>query len=130
VISNWISLTRQNRFAELVQDMAQKMYSPEYVKKYKLFMPLLTLLQKPKDVPRFLTLARACLTCSAYDELDKIKCPVFVIGGEKDIVVGENACREIADKLNCKLHLYKDLGHAAYEEAVDFNKIIYEFLTQ
>ena len=34
-------------------------------------------LQKPKNVPRYIALAKACLSCKAYDELDKIQCPVF-----------------------------------------------------
>ena len=52
-------------------DMAEKMYSKAYVKRYKPFLPLLTILQKPKDIPRFIILAKACLTCNAYEELEK-----------------------------------------------------------
>lgn len=93
-------------------------------------MPLLTVLQKPKDVQRFITLAKACLTCNAYEKLDKIKCPVFVIGGQQDKVVSGKASEEIAEKLGCKIHMYDDLGHAAYEEAADFNKRVYDFLNE
>ncbi len=128
VIEGWITMTEQDKMKQLVTDMAIKMYSDAYVKKYKPFIPLLTVLQKPKDKERFIRLAKACLTCSTYDELEKIKCPVFVIGGKKDKVVGENSSEEIADKLKCKLYLYEELGHAAYEEAKDFNKQVYEFL--
>ena len=92
-------------------------------------MPLLTLLQKPKDVERFLALAKACLTCEAYEELDKIKCPVLVIGGRQDKVVTGEASVEIAEKLGCELYMYEDLGHAAYEEAKDFNRRVYEFIS-
>lgn len=129
VVEHWISLTEQGDMKLLVMDMAEKMYSAEYVKRYALFMPLLTVMQKPKDVQRFIILARACLTCNTYEELDKIQCPVFVIGGRQDKVVGPNASEEIAQKLDCKLFLYEQLGHAAYEEAKDFNKRIYDFLT-
>ena len=104
------------------------MYSDVYVKKYQPFMPLLAILQKPRDVQRFIILAKSCLTCNAYDDLDKIKCPVLVIGGSQDKVVTGEASREIADKLGCKIHMYENLGHAAYEEAQDFNKRVHEFL--
>ena len=93
-------------------------------------MPLLTILQKPKDVRRFIILAKACLTCNAYDELDKIKCPVFVIGGQKDQVVTGEASREIAEKIRCKIYMYENLGHAAYEEAKDFGSRVYRFLLE
>lgn len=128
VISRWIDLAQQSRMRELVEDMAVKMYSPAYLKRYRPFLPLLTLLQKPKNVNRFSILAASCLTCTAYDELEKIHCPVFVIGGQQDQVVGSSASEEIARKLGCKLFLYEQLGHAAYEEATDFNQKVYDFL--
>ncbi len=128
VVKNWIRLTEQGDYKTLVLDMADKMYSEEYVKRYRLFMPLLTMIQKPKNVDRFLILAKACLTCEAYDVLERIECPVFVIGGAKDKVVTGKASEEIAEKLGCEIYMYEKLGHAAYEEAVDFNSRVLEFL--
>ena len=128
VINDWVRMTEQENWKGLVKDMAVKMYSDTYMKKYKAMMPLLTMVQKPKDVRRFLTLARACLTCDTYEELNKIKCPVLVIGGAKDKVVTGKASEEIAKKLGCELYMYEELGHAAYEEAGDFNRKVYDFL--
>ena len=128
VVDEWMRLTKQGDFKSLVVDMAEKMYSDEYVKRYRLFMPLLTLVQKPKDVDRFLILSKACFTCEAYDLLEKIQCPVFVIGGSQDKVVTGMASEEIAKKLGCEIHMYEKLGHAAYEEAADFNDRVLAFL--
>ena len=119
VVQNWIAMTEQGDFTALVRDMAEKMYSDEYVKRYQFFMPLLTMVQKPKDVNRFLILAKSCLTCNVYDLLEKIQCPVFVIGGTQDKVVTGEASEEIAEKLGCEIYMYDDLGHAAYEEAAE-----------
>jgi len=127
VLANWIDLTERGVFKELVEDMAVKMYSDAYVRRYKLFMPLLTMVQKPKDVERFLILTKACLTCNAYEELEKIACPVLVLGGRQDKVVTGEASEEIADKLGCEIYMYDELGHAAYEEASDFNERVYNF---
>ena len=127
VVSSWTQMAEQGAMKELVADMAEKMYSDAYVKRYRPFMPLLTILQKPKDVQRFVILAKACLTCNTYEVLDKIKCPVFVLGGRQDKVVTGSASEEIAAKLGCRIHMYDSLGHAAYEEAKDFNQIVYEF---
>ena len=128
VLADWIKMTEEGNMKGLVTDMAIKMYSDEYMKRYKPMLPLLTILQKPKDVNRFIQLAKSCLTCNAYEELDKITCPVFVIGGGIDRVVGGAASKEIADKLKCEMYLYENLGHAAYEEAKDFNQKVLEFL--
>lgn len=127
-IGDWIRMTQQADWKALVNDMAVKMYSDAYIRKYKIMMPLLTTMQKPKDVKRFITLAEACLTCDAYEDLDKINCPVFVIGGKCDKVVTGEASEEIAEKLGCEIYMYENLGHAAYEEAKDFNQRVLGFL--
>lgn len=99
-----------------------------YIKRYKPFLPLLAILQKPKDVQRFIILAKSCLTCKAYKELNKITCPVFVIGGRQNKVIGGEASEEITEKFGCKIYMYDDFGHAVYEEARDFNGRVYDFL--
>ena len=88
------------------------------------------MLQKPKDVERFLILAKSCLTCNAYEELEKIQSPVFVIGGKQDKVVTGEASEEIARKLGCEIYMYENLGHAAYEEATEFNQKVFDFLIE
>ena len=130
VVGDWIEMAERGDMKRFVLDMAEKMYSETYVKKYRPLMPLLTILQKPKDVKRFVILAKACLTCDTYDILDKIKCPTLVIGGKQDKVVSGAASEEIAEKLGCALHMYENLGHAAYEEAQDFNQMVYDFLSE
>lgn len=127
VIERWIALAEKGEMRGLVEDMAEKMYSGRYMRRYRAFMPLLTFLQKPKDVPRFTALAKACLSCEAFDMLEDIRCPVLVIGGGKDEIVSAEASREIAERLGCEMYMYDELGHAAYEEAADFNKRVYEF---
>ena len=128
VIDRWIELTEAGDVKALVIDMAEKMYSDSYVRRYKPFMGLLAILQRPKDVSRFIILAKSCLTCDSYDNLERIKCPVLVLGGKDDKVVGSEASVEIASKLGCDIYLYEHLGHAAYEEARDFNSRVYSFL--
>ena len=130
VVGDWIEMAERGDMKRFVLDMAEKMYSETYVRKYRPLMPLLTILQKPKDVKRFVILAKSCLTCDTYDILDKIKCPTLVIGGKQDKVVSGVASEEIAEKLGCALHMYDDLGHAAYEEAQDFNQMVYDFLSE
>ena len=130
VVGDWIEMAERGDMKRFVLDMAEKMYSETYVRKYRPLMPLLTILQKPKDVKRFVILAKSCLTCDTYDILYKIKCPTLVIGGKQDKVVSGVASEEIAEKLGCSLHMYENLGHASYEEAQDFNQMVYDFLSE
>lgn len=130
VINDWIKMTEKDQTKDLVRDMAEKMYSDSYIKMYRPLLPLLTILQKPKDTDRFITLAKSCLTCNTYDELHKIKCPTLILGGRQDKVVGGSSSEDIAEKIGCEIYMYEDLGHAAYEEAKDFNERIYIFLNK
>lgn len=129
-VGGWIGLAEQGNYTVLVLDMFQKMYSPAYLRRYRPLFPLLTRMGKPKDAGRFVALAKTCLTCNAYPELHKITCPALVLGGVQDQIVTGAASQELASVLRCPLVLYPDLGHAAYEEAKDFNKRIYDFLMQ
>ena len=52
------------------------------------------------------------------------------MGGAEDKIVTGIASEEIAERLGCELHMYEDLGHAAYEEAEDFNQRIYDFFSK
>ena len=97
-------------------------------KKYKLLMPLLVRMIQPKNFDRFAILASAILDFDCYDRLNEIKCPVLVLGGEQDRITFGEASVEIANKLNCEIQMYSEYGHAAYEEAKDFNRRVYEFL--
>lgn len=130
VINNWIELTKNGDFKGLVYDMAEKMYSKKYMKKYRPMLPLLAVLQKPKDEERFINLAKSCLTCEVYEELDKVRCKTLVIGGGEDKIVGKNAMPETAGRLGCEALIYEMLGHATYEEAPDFNKRVYDFFVE
>ena len=130
VIRRWVRMTEAGRWKSLVRDMAERMYTPAYFQRYRPFLPLLTIFQKPRDPKRFLKLAQTCLTCDTYDRLDKITCPVLVIGGGQDRVVTAQASEELAEQLGCELVLYEDLGHAAYEEARDFNQRVYDFFAK
>lgn len=130
VIGGWVEMAEQRDDEGIVRDMLPKMYSTAYQKKYGWLFPILAKTGKPRDLDRFIALAKACLTCNAYPELDKISCPVLVLGGKQDQIVTGAASEEIAEALGCKIHLYDTLGHGAYEETPDFNRRIRSFLEE
>lgn len=128
VIQDWIRMAKADAYGAIVTDMFEKMYSAAYIRKYRWLFPVLRKIVRSKNLGRFTALARTCLTCNTYPELHKITCPVLVIGGWKDKVVTGQASGEIAEVLGCEIYMYDDLGHAAYEEAPDYNERILRFL--
>lgn len=131
VVRNWITLAEQENYKQLIIDTAEKSYSKNYLKKYRLLYPLLGKVGKPKDFSRFLIQAASCIQHDASMELDNIVCPTLVIGGANDKIVGATSSAELADKIkDSELFIYKDFGHAAYEEAKDFNNRVLYYLSK
>lgn len=127
VISNWITLAKQNRYYELLLDTSVR----SYTKKTKLEQVLtsyFTSLVKPKSFQRFYVQAESCLTHNAYHSLSSIQCPVLIIGGEKDGIVTGEASRELYEQIpNSILMMYREYSHGLYEEAKDFLMQIINF---
>lgn len=128
VVGNWISCAQKRDHVTINRETFALMYTDGYLKKFKLLMPLLVRAVKPKDWRRFAVLASAILEFDCYDRLHEITCPVLVLGGAQDKITTAKASVEIAQKLSCDLHIYPEYGHAAYEEAKDFNKRVHDFL--
>ena len=128
LISRWCDLAARNAFGEIMQDYLMANYSAAKIKQYRYLMPVLTKMMKISDPSRFIAMARVCLTADCENELPLIQCPVLVLGGMQDHVVGTEGSYAIVRKLHCPFYMYPEYGHAAYEEAKDFNQRVYEFL--
>ncbi|MCG8539756.1 MAG: alpha/beta hydrolase [Clostridia bacterium] len=128
-INRWILMARYNDYRSLITDTMEKTFTEKHLKKFRLFFPIISRIGKPKSFDRFINQAYACLGHHAYDELDRIKCPTLVIGGDHDQVVGKGTSEEMGRKIKgSKLVVYKGLGHGAYEETKDFNMQVMAFL--
>ena len=129
-VGAWMVMAMQGNYKELMIDTAEKSYSESCLKKYRRIYPLIGRIGKPQNFKRFLIQAASCISHNAYSELNKIVCPTLVIGGDCDKIVGTAAASEIAGKISQgELFIYNGLGHAAYEEAKDFNERVLNFLT-
>ncbi len=128
-VSSWIELALQGNHKNLMIDTAEKGYTEEYLKKYRKMYPLLGMVGKPKSYDRFLVNARAILGFDVQDELDRIVCPTYIIAGGADKTVGVEASYKMKERIaKSELYVYRNLGHAAYEEAKDFYHRVYEWL--
>ena len=128
-LSSWIEMAKKGDHKSLMIDTAEKGYSEKYLKKYRKFYSVIGKIGKPHNYDRFLINANAILGFDAYEELCKIICPTYIIGGAEDKTVGAKASYEMKEQIeHSELYIYKGLGHAAYEEAEDFYERVYDFL--
>ena len=126
-VESWTHLLDRGAYRAFVKDMFERLYTPAYLERYDPLIPLIAPFSKPRDQTRFSRLAAACLTVDTYERLGEIRCPALVIGAAEDKVVTAQASRELAEGIGCALHMYANLGHAAYEEAKDFNQSVFNF---
>lgn len=128
-VSAWIEMAGKGDYKGLMIDTAEKSYSEKYLRKYRRFYHVIGMIGKPSNYNRFFLNAKAILAFNAYDELNKIVCPTYIIGGDDDKAVGVTASYEMKEKIeHSDIYIYKGLGHAAYDEAKDFYNRVYDFL--
>ena len=128
-ISNWTALAEKRDHKQLMIDTAERSYSAGYLKKYRKIYPVIGFIGKPSDYRRFRINAKAISAFDAVGDLEKITCPTLIIGGEQDRIVGIDASYELHDHIHdSRIIVYEGLGHAAYEEAKDFNRRVFDFL--
>lgn len=128
-VARWVEMAQRGAHKELMIDTSENSYSEARLKKMRKLYPLIGLIGKPKTYERFFRNADAILRFDALPELDKIQCPTLILAGEQDRTVGVEASYTLHERIkNSALHVYPGLGHAAFEEAPDFNQRVFDFL--
>ena len=128
-VTRWIGLAEKGGHRALMIDTAECSYSEAYLKKLRMLYPILGLVGKPASYARFFVNARAILAFDAQERLGRIACPTLILAGEEDRIVGAAASRTLHEGIpGSELFVYPGLGHAAYEEAKDFNRRVLAFL--
>ncbi len=128
-IERWCKFAKAKDHKSLMIDTAENSYSEATLKNYRLVYPAMGHVSRPHDYQRFLANAHAIASFDARERLGEIACPTLVLGGSDDKIVGAQASFELHEAIaGSSLHMFEGLGHAAYEEAPDFNTRILEFL--
>ena len=129
IVEKWIQMARSGKKAELCLAIGESLY-PKNV--FEQSRELLTEAAKSGDLHRFIILAESLKGFDTTMDLEKIACPVFVIGSLDDRVLGAAATVRITERLNKRegfaFYMYNGYGHAAYDTAPDYKERILHFL--
>lgn len=117
VVSGWADISDPE---ELAREVNIHVYSEEFYATYSEAFHALESSANAEGVKRLHNLTRMIKDFSTFDELDQIKCPVFVYAGSKDNTLGVEASIEIAEKLGCYNKIYEGYSHAVYDEYPGF----------
>lgn len=128
LMERWIALARSGDRTTLTAALIDCLYSENTIGKYKDFLMHLNDHVTDTDLERFIIQAQAINGFDVYDELDRITCPVLVIGVEGDKTLPPEHSRRMAEKLGCELYMYgEEYGHCVFDEADDYKQRMLEF---
>lgn len=130
VIGGWVSLAEKRDGAALYLDFLKKVYPSYLFDQLKDIFIATGKSVTEEEFSRFIIIAKGAVDFDATSELDKIKCPVLVVGSEDDAVLGSAASYDIARRLGCRIHMYKDYGHDCYDTAPDFRDRMFKFFNE
>ncbi len=128
-IENWMAMAEEGDYKGILIDTAERSYSEKYLKSARPMYGILSIVSKPKSFRRFRIMAQACLDHDTSGVLNKIFCPVLILGGGIDRIVGTEAADRLAAGIpGAQKYIYEKFGHGAYEEAKDFQERVLAFL--
>ena len=129
ILNNWINLAKERKGEELYLDFGDKLYPPALFAQWREILIAAGKSVKPEEFDRFVIVARGAEGFDATAELDKIKCPVLVMGAEDDQVLGPEGSYELARHLGCQLYMYTGYGHACYDTAPYYRERMAKFFS-
>ena len=130
VLTRWETIAKSGEIDALMSDINRNIYSPKTLKKYADVFAKIETTATDEKTARFITYINAAKTFDVYNSLNKITSKTLVIGALKDKITTVFASREIAKSLHSSYYEYKKYGHAVFDEAVSYKKLIYQFLTK
>ena len=125
-----LTLAHEENINNLTLAFSEKIYTTEFFSKYRDAILDANKNVNDLELERFMILAQAVKNFDIYDELNKIKSQVLVIGAGRDKIFGADYSRETANKIGCDLYIYENYGHAVYDEAPDYKERIMKFFQE
>ena len=131
VIDEWIQLAKAGNAEGLYLSFGEAVYPPSVFEQSRELLREAAKTVTDDELKRFVIMAEGTRGFNVVDELQKIKCPVLVLGSNDDKVLGGEASRQIMkclrDKTGCELFMYDGYGHAAYDIAPDYRERMLKF---
>jgi len=128
-IETWIKLAKKEDHRGLQEAFVDPMYGKQTLKKYRDALLASTPEYTPKQLERFIRLAKACLNFDLTKNLDLLKTKPLLIGSEGDEIIGGEGVKQLHELIPSELTMYpEEYGHAVYDEAPDYVDRMIKFL--
>ncbi|MCQ2530853.1 MAG: alpha/beta hydrolase [Lachnospiraceae bacterium] len=131
IIGSWMDLASQETLSKLIRTMNNDIYSKTTLEKFGEMLEQSIGTVSDEDLQKFVILAKAIMAFDSSEELEKIKCPICVVGAEADKVFSIKQIRSLAEKTSAEALFYGlEYGHGVYDEAADLRENMLEFFEE
>ena len=131
-IDAWVRLAKSGDAEGLYLAFGKAVYPEEIYKQSEELLIETAKTVTDEDLARFIIISEGTKDFDISDDLEKISCPVLLIGSKDDGVLGADATMQIAKRLHGKqdfeFYMYDGYGHAAYDTAPDYKERVLDFL--
>ena len=116
-VEKWIQMARSGKKKELCLAIGESLYPKDVFEQMRGILDEAAKSVTDVELHRFIILAESLKGFGTMVDLEKIACPVFVIGSKDDRVLGADATVRITEYLNKRkdfaFYMYDGYGHAA-----------------
>ena len=126
LFETWESLSKNKASRKLAESFGTSVYSPGFYEKYKdnIFSACNC---TDEEFEKFSIMVKSLYNLDLQQELYKIKCPAMVFAGQNDKIFSVEQSKAMAEKIGCPLYVFKDFGHALYDESPEYIEKMLEF---
>ena len=129
---HWVNLAKAGNAAELYLSFGEAIYPKTVFDQAREQLIHAAATVTYEDLRRFIIMANDTTSFNVMDELDRISCPVLVIGSKDDHIFGADTSLQIAEHFKgrpgCDCFMYDGYGHAVYDIAPDYKNRIHRYL--
>lgn len=133
-LEHWVELAKAKDREGLYLDFGQHIYPPAVFDQVRDGLLAASKTATDAELERFVILTEGSLDYDVVDQLNRIRCPVLVLGVYEDSVLDSDSVMEIAEKLDqrpdFRLFMYIGTGHAAFDTAPDYRARLLDFFTR
>ena len=128
LFDTWKKYAEDKNDVAIMESFGENVYSPAVYEQNKDAIIESGKGASDQDFRNFIISIDAIENFDVYDELNKIKCPVLVLGADEDKVISVQDSIDMAEKLNCEYYIYEGYGHGVFDEAPDYRSRTKEFI--
>ena len=126
-MERWRGMVDRGEVRSLNIDLREHLYGEEFLEQWHDVFVSIENEGTEEEIQRVGYMIDACVGFDSFQYLDKITCPVLVIGDKDDKALSIEGSYELAEKLGCEKYIYEGYGHAVYDEAPDYKERLLNF---